>query len=122
MAANIINNMKVEEKHYVRLTSIWEGSSQVKNIEVPFLRDRPWKILRNLDRANSSTGVSDLILGEMASSKASQKVLPSMSLTRTICNDFSEGAAIKKSYVSNTGISVSPLWTTSFPCYLEKLS
>jgi hypothetical protein len=52
-------------------------------------------MLRNVDRAVSSTGVAVLILGDMASSKASQKVLPSISLTRTICNDFSKGAAIK---------------------------
>lgn len=73
-------------------TSILEGFSQVKNIKVPFLRLRPWKMLRNVDRADSSTGVAVLILGDMASSKASQKVLPSISLTRTICNDFSKGA------------------------------
>lgn len=84
-----------------RLTSILDGSSQVKNMKVPFLRTRPWKILRNVDRADSSMEVGALILGEMASSKASQKVLPSTSLTRTIFNDFSKGAAIKKSYVSN---------------------
>lgn len=51
-------------------------------------------MLRNVDRANSSTGVGILILGEIASSKASQKVFPSTSLTRTIFNDFSEGAAV----------------------------
>lgn len=84
-----------------RLTSILDGSSQVKNMKVPFLRGLPWKILRNVDRADSSMEVGALILGEIASSMASQKVLPSTSLTRTICNDFSKGAAIKKSYVSN---------------------
>lgn len=65
-------------------------------MEVPFLRGRPWKMLRNVDRADSSMAVGALIRGEMASSKASQKVLPSTSLTRTICNDFSQGAVIKK--------------------------
>lgn len=53
-------------------------------------------MLRKVDNADSSTGVGALILGEMASSKASQKVLPSTSRTRTICKDFSEGAAIKR--------------------------
>lgn len=81
------------------LTSILEGSSQVKNMKVPFLRARPWKMLRNVDRADSSTGVGAWILGEIASSKASQKVLPSTSLTKTICNDFSKGAALKESYI-----------------------
>ena len=96
----------------VRLTSILDGSSQVKNMKVPFLRGRPWKILRNVVKADSSTGVGDLILGAMASSKAPQKVLPSISLTRTICNDFSKGAAIKKNYVSTNAISHSLLYTT----------
>lgn len=82
------------------LTSILDGSIQVKNMKVPFLRDRPWKMLRNVERADSSTGLGALILGEIASSKASQKVLPSMSLTSTICNDFSWGAAIQKINVS----------------------
>jgi hypothetical protein len=53
------------------LTSILEGSSQVKNIGVPFLRGRPWKMLRNVDRTDLSTEVASLILGDMASSKAS---------------------------------------------------
>lgn len=72
-------------------TSILDGSIQVKNMKVPFLRDRPWKMLRNVERADTSTGLGALILGEIASSKASQKVLPSTSLTSTICNDFSRG-------------------------------
>ncbi|PON69792.1 hypothetical protein PanWU01x14_085760 [Parasponia andersonii] len=99
------------EKNYVtakvRLTSILDGSSQVKKMKVPFLRGRPWKILRNVDRADSSTGVGDLILGEMASPKASQKVLPSTSLTRTICKDFSRAAAIKKDEVLINVMSLS---------------
>lgn len=66
-------------------------------MKVPLLRLRPWKIPRNVDRADSSTGDGALILGEIASSKASQKVLPSTSLTRTICNDFSSGTALKES-------------------------
>jgi hypothetical protein len=70
-------------------------------MKVPFLRGCPSKVLRNVDRANSSTGVGDLILGEMASFKASQNVFPSTSLTRIICNDFSKGAAINKSNVSH---------------------
>lgn len=86
---------------YIRLTSILDGSSQLKNMKVPFLRGRPWKMLRNVDRADSSMGASALIRGEMASSKASQKVLPSTSLTRTICNDFSKGAVIKKNKTIN---------------------
>lgn len=77
-------------------TSILEGWGQVKKMEVPLLSGRPWKIPRNVERADSSTGVGALILGEMASSKASQNVLPSTSLTRTICNDFSIGSALKK--------------------------
>ena len=81
------------------LTSILVGSSQVKNMKVPFLRGRPWKMLRNVERADSSAGVGDLILGEMASSNASQKVLPSTSLTNTICSDFSRGAAHHKTYI-----------------------
>jgi hypothetical protein len=52
-------------------------------------------MLRNVDRTDLSPEVASLILGDMASSKASQKVLPSISLPRTICNDFSKGAAIK---------------------------
>jgi hypothetical protein len=48
-------------------------------------------MLRNVDRTDLSPEVASLILGDMASSKASQKVLPS-----TICNDFSKGAAIKE--------------------------
>lgn len=62
-------------------------------MKVPFLRGRPSKIPRNVDRADSSAAVGDSILGEIASSKASQKVLPSTSLTRTICKDFSKEAA-----------------------------
>lgn len=80
------------------LTSILEGSSQVKNMKVPFLRGRPWKVLRNLERAESSTEVGDLILGAMASSNASQKVLPSTSLTKTICSDFSSGATLLENH------------------------
>lgn len=78
------------------LTIILVGSSQVKNMKVPFLKGLPWKMLRNVERADSSTGVGDLILGEMASSNASQKVLPSRSLTKTICNAFSRRAALHK--------------------------
>lgn len=84
-----------------RLTSILDGSSQVKNMKVPFFKGLPWKMLRNVYSADSSMEVGALILGEMASSKASQKVLPSTFLTSTICNDFSEGAAIRRSYVFN---------------------
>lgn len=51
---------------------------------------------RNVESAVSSTGVGDLILGERASSKASQNVLPSRSLTKIICSDFSRGAALHK--------------------------
>lgn len=80
-----------------RLTSILDGSSQVKNMKAPFFRGRPWKMLRNVDSADSSMEVGALILGEMASSKASQKVLPSRSLTSTFCNDFSKGAVIRRS-------------------------
>lgn len=86
---------KAMDKHmkiYFILTSILVGSSQVKNMEVPFLRARPWKMLRNVERACLSTGVGELILGETASSKASQNVLPSTSLTRIIWSDFSTGA------------------------------
>jgi hypothetical protein len=101
--ANIyVQRMLVAMLHiYIRLTSILDGSSQLKNMKVPFLRGRPWKMLRNVDRADSSMGAGDLIRGEMASSKASQKVLPSTSLTRTICNDFSKGAVIKKNNTIN---------------------
>lgn len=84
-----------------RLTSILAGSTQVKNIKVPLLRGRPWKTVRNVDKADSSMEVGTLILGEMASSNASQKVLPSTSLTSIICNDFSKGAVTNKSYVNN---------------------
>jgi len=56
---------------------------------LPLLRGLFWKIPRNVERAVVSSEDGDLILGEMASSNASQKVLPSTSLTRTICNDFS---------------------------------
>lgn len=75
-----------------KLTSIFKGSNHVKNMNVPFLRGRPWKILRNVDKADSSTEVGALILGEMALSKASQNVLPSTSLTSIICSDFSKVA------------------------------
>jgi hypothetical protein len=47
-------------------------------------------------KAVSSAVVGFAILGDMASLKASQKVLPSTSLTRIICNNFSAGAAIRK--------------------------
>lgn len=47
-----------------------------------------WKV----NRADSSTDVGFLILGEITSSKAFQKVLPSTSLTSIIFNDFSKGA------------------------------
>lgn len=72
-------------------------------MKVPFFSDRPSNILRNVDIADSSTGLGDLILGEIASSKASQKVLPSTSLTRTICNDFSREPASNNinNYISN---------------------
>ena len=106
-----------------RLTSILDESSQVKNMKVPFLRGHPWKILRNVDRADSSMEVSALILGEMASSKASQKVLPSTSLTRTIFNDFSKGAAIKNSYVTNLSLHTKKAQMTFFwGPYIEKSS
>lgn len=85
----------------VTLTSILDGSGQVKNMKVPFLSGRPSKMARNVDKADSSVGLGDLILGEIASFKASQKVLPSTSLTSTICNDFSKDAAVKKNYVNN---------------------
>lgn len=47
--------------------------------------------------AVSSAVVGFAILGDMASLNASQKVLPSTFLTRMICNDFSSGAAVRKS-------------------------
>lgn len=71
------------------LTSILEGLVQVKRMTLPLLRGLFWKIPWNVERAVLSSGEGDLSLGEMASSNASQKVLPSTSLTRTICNDFS---------------------------------
>lgn len=56
---------------------------------------------RNFESADSSTGVSDVILGERASSKASQNVLPSRSLTNIICSDFSREAALHKISISS---------------------
>lgn len=56
----------------------------------------PW----NVESAISSTGVGDVILGERASSKASQNVLPSKSLTKIICSEFSRGAALHKMSIS----------------------
>ena len=66
------------------LTSILVGSSQVKNMKVPFLRGRPWKMLQNVERANSSARGRPW---KMASSKVSQKVLLSTSPTNTICKE-----------------------------------
>lgn len=57
-------------------------------------------MLRNVESADSSNGFGDVILGEMASSKASQNVLPSTSLTKIICSDFSRGAAVHKINIS----------------------
>lgn len=62
---------------------------------------------RNVERADSSTGVGDLILGERASSNAPQKVLPSISLTRTISSDFSRGTALHKVNISILTLSLS---------------
>lgn len=50
-------------------------------------------MLRNVESADLSTVVGEVILGEIASSKASQNVLPSTSLTKMMCTDFSRGAA-----------------------------
>lgn len=79
-------------------------------MEVPFLSARFSKVLRNVERADSSIVVGDFILGVIASSRASQKVLPSTSLTRTICSDFSKGTAFSKANVRMCNIlSISSL-------------
>jgi len=63
-------------------------------MKVPFLRGRSRKTPRKVVKAVSSADVDAGILGDMASFNASQNVLPSTSLTRIICNDFSKEAAI----------------------------
>ena len=70
-------------------TSNLDGSAHVKRTVVPFFRARLWKVLRNVSIASVSVAVGSLILGEMTSFNASQKVLPSTSRTRTIWRDFS---------------------------------
>lgn len=74
---------------------------------------------RKVERADSSIEESVLILGEMASSKASQNVLPLISLTRTICNDFSKGAAMH--YRILLGSAMSKAKTTT-PLSLKQLN
>lgn len=94
-------------------TSILVGSNQVKIIDVPCLRSRPWKVLRNVDREELSIAVGLLILGVIRSSKAFQNVLPSTSLTSTMFSDFSKGA-VHHTYIIR--------WYFSFHKYLNHLN